>query len=397
MENKIVLIFVLAFIPTILGRNATTGTIVVDATTTIAETDENFVCFTLDIWPHDECRWSKLCVWDGHASMLNLDLTLPIMNKAVQAFKSVRIRVGGTLQDKLIYNVGAGFQGTCHPFQATKGSLFDFSVGCLYMERWDDLNNFFNNTGAIVTFGLNALLGKYKTQGIQWEGNWNYSNAEALIQYTVENNYQINSWEFGNPHISYTFINSFWYLDQLGMASMYNTKVYCRQTLIGGFYGVIKSSTLLPTPDYYGALLFHRLMGPRVLKIDNNVSSDLRSYAHCSRGRSGVTLLFINLSNATDFIIDLENNINLSSGKRNASKGQRVKIDSPREEYHLTPKDGLVRSSTVLLNGNPLETTKEGDIPNLIPVYRQSNSSIHIAGWSIAFIVVPHFVAPACN
>ena len=74
-----------------------------------------------------------------------------------------------------------------------------------------------------------------------------------------------------------------------------------------------------------------------------------------------------------------------------------MKIDSPREEYHLTPKDGLVRSSTVLLNGNSLETTKEGDIPNLLPVYRQSNSSIHIAGWSIAFIVVPHFVAPACN
>ena len=113
--------------------------------------------------------------------------------------------------------------------------------------------------------------------------------------------------------------------------------------------------------------------------------------------QTGVTLLFINLSNTTDFIIDVENNINLSSGKRNASKGQRMKIDSPREEYHLTPKDGLVRSSTVLLNGNPLETTKEGDIPNLLPVYRQSNSSIHIAGWSIAFIVVPHFVAPACN
>ena len=54
------------------------------------------------------------------------------------------------MQDKLIYNVGAGFKGTCHPFQAIVGSLFDFSVGCLYMERWDDLNNFFNNTGYVL-------------------------------------------------------------------------------------------------------------------------------------------------------------------------------------------------------------------------------------------------------
>ena len=43
-----------------------------------------------------------------------------------------------------------------------------------------------------MIFGLNALLGKYKTKG-----KWNYSNAEALIKYTVKKNYQINSWEFG--------------------------------------------------------------------------------------------------------------------------------------------------------------------------------------------------------
>ena len=79
MGYQILLICVLAFVPTILGRgtiilghDTTMGTIVIDGTKTIAETDENFVCLTLDIWPHDECRWSKLCVWDGHASMLNL-------------------------------------------------------------------------------------------------------------------------------------------------------------------------------------------------------------------------------------------------------------------------------------------------------------------------------------
>ncbi|XP_022157824.1 heparanase-like protein 1 [Momordica charantia] len=512
----LLIIFLLALVPAILARNVTIGRIVIDGTTTIAETDENFICLTMDIWPHDECSsWTKLCAWDGHASMLNVDLYLPILTNAVKAFKSLRIRVGGTLQDRLIYNVGV-FKGHCHPFQANKDLLFDFSEGCLYMERWDDLNDFFNKTGAIVTFGLNALLGKYKTKGIQWEGDWNYSNAEALIQYTVEKNYQINSWEFGNelagshsigasitvaqyakdliklreiidrlynnsqqkplivapgaffdgtwyedlvketgtevvnvlthhiynmgagndpkliyrfvdpkylsqisnvfkqlentikkhgpwsaawvgeaggayhggsPHISDAFINSFWYLDQLGMASLYNTKVYCRQTLIGGLYGVLRASTLVPTPDYYGALLFHRLMGPGVLKIHNNVSLYLRSYAHCSRGRSGVTLLFINLSNETDFEIKIKNHININGSKTSIH----------REEYHLTPKDGLLRSSKVLLNGSPLEITKDGELPNLKPIYRQSNSSIFIATWSIAFIVVPDFIAPACK
>ncbi|KAE8648411.1 heparanase-like protein 1 [Cucumis sativus] len=528
MEYQIfLLILVFAFIPrTILGLNVTTGKIVVDGTTKIAETDENFICFTLDIWPHDECSQPNLCVWDGHASMLNMDLSLPILNKAVQAFKTLRIRVGGTLQDRLIYNIGDGFKGNCNPFEAHKGLLFDFTEGCLYMERWDDLNNFFNNTGAIVTFGLNALLGKYNTKGIQWEGNWNYSNAEALIKYTVEKKYNINSWEFGNElagpnsigasvsasqyakdllklrqiidrlyknsqqkplivapgaffddkwydelvtktgsnvvsalthhiynmgagddpkliyrfvnptylsqvsntfrqlkniiekhapwasawvgeaggayhggglHISDTFINSFWYLDQLGMAASYNTKVYCRQTLVGGYYGVLRTKTFIPTPDYYGALLFHRLMGSSVLKVDNNVSSYLRTYAHCSRGRSGVTMLFINLSNTTEFTINIENHMNLSLHKSKPKHSSSKNVGTQREEYHLTPQNGLLRSSTVLLNGKALELTNEGEVPDLTPVYRDSNSSISIPNWSIAFIVIPDFVAIGCN
>lgn len=39
--------------------------------------------------------------------------------------------------------------------------------------------------------------------GKQWEGDWNYSNTEALIQYTIEKNYQIDSWEFGKLNNTY--------------------------------------------------------------------------------------------------------------------------------------------------------------------------------------------------
>lgn len=90
----------------------------------------------------------------------------------------------------------------------------------------------------------------------------------------------------GGKNVSDTFINSFWYnfvrllthsqflhqhwytykkwnlciyicvcvcryLDQLGMAAKYNTKVYCRQTLIGGNYALLDTDTFLPNPDYY--------------------------------------------------------------------------------------------------------------------------------------------------
>ncbi|XP_038882987.1 heparanase-like protein 2 isoform X2 [Benincasa hispida] len=515
MERQDFWIFLLAFIPIIYGQNVTMGRIVVDGTTTIAQTDENYICMTIDYWPFNEC--SKIpCIWDGNASVLNLNLSLPTLTKAVQAFKTLRIRVGGSLQDKLIYDIGS-FKGiNCPQFVRDEIGMFKITEGCLSMERWDDLNQFFNKTGAIVTFGLNALLGRHPTIGMYWGGDWNYTNAEALIQYTVEKNYQINSWEFGNemvghnsiganitaaqyakdliklreiidrlynnsqqkplivapsaffdaswyedlvnktgsniidvlthhiynmgagddpkiiyrfvdpnylsqessvfqqlenivqnhapwsvawvgeaggsyhggsPYISNTFIDGFWYLDQLAMAASYNTKVYCRQTLVGGFYGVLLPHTLAPSPDYYGALLFHQLMGPGVLKVDNNVSSYLRTYAHCTKGRTGVSMLFINLSNQTEFTIEIEKNMNMRLPNKPVQ----------REEYHLTPTNGLLRSSTVLLNGNLLETTKEGDLPSLMPIYRDSNSFISIANWSIVFVVIPDFEASACK
>lgn len=116
---------------------------------------------------------------------------------------------------------------------------------------------------------------------------------------------------------------NFRYLDQLGLASKYNTKVYCRQTLIGGHYGLLNTSTLVPNPDFYrqyfykfsninsfcqifsplsilslelfnflnSALLWHRLMGKIVLPIGTDASSYLRSYAHCSKGN--VSTIFV--------------------------------------------------------------------------------------------------------
>lgn len=123
------------------------------------------------------------------------------------------------LQDKLIYDVG-GFNSNCYPFKMNSSLLLGNSKGwfeplfqqdrvhyfhisffleiSFFLSCLLQLKLYFFKQGQLcVTFGLNALLRKYKTKRIQWEGNWNYSNAEALIQYTFEQNYQINSWEFG--------------------------------------------------------------------------------------------------------------------------------------------------------------------------------------------------------
>ncbi|XP_029129268.1 heparanase-like protein 1 isoform X3 [Cajanus cajan] len=561
MRFHLALFLLLASFQATLSQDIEHGSLLVDGAQAKAQTGDNFICATIDWWPHDKCDYNH-CPW-GYSSVVNLDLSHPFLAKAIQALKPLRIRLGGSLQDQVVYDVGS-LKSPCHPFQKVKGGLFGFSKGCLHMKRWDELNQFFNETGAIVTFGLNVLHGKHQITHNVWEGAWDHTNTYDFIKYTISKGYKIDSWELGNElsgkgigasvgvaqygrdliklkqildmlydnikfkpslvapggfydkqwydkllqvsgsgiinvlthhlynlgpeirlslpsprlstklpkdiytssdehlerkildperlnkvksifsnlsetiqkygpwssawvgeaggaynsggnHVSNTFLNSFWYLDQLGMASTYSTKVYCRQTLIGGNYGLLNTTTFTPNPDYYSALLWHRLMGKKVLAVSSDISSPfLRTYAHCSKDRAGVTLLLINLSNQTHFILgvrnpvtaSVENEVVTSIHKESSffdklkkafswvgTKGSEVTF---REEYHLTPKDGYLRSQTIVLNGIPLELTNSGDIPRLDPVQNNVQSPIYMAPLSIAFIVYPNFDAPAC-
>lgn len=538
MGFRFFLFLFLATLPAFLAQEFEDAIIKVDGATTVAETDANFICATLDWWPHDKCNYNH-CPW-GYSSVINMDLSHPLFAKAIEAFEHLRIRIGGSLQDQVLYDIGP-LRSPCHPFRKMNDGLFGFSKGCLRMSRWDELNRLFSQTGVILTFGLNALYGRQQIRKGTWAGVWDSSNTQNFIKYTISKGYQIDSWEFGNelsgsgvgasvnaeqygkdlinlkaiinklynnsnvkpllvapggfyeqdwyakllqvsgsstvnvvthhiynlgagvdpnlvskilnPHylsrveetfksldktlktwgpwasawvgesggaynsgghlVSNTFVNSFWYLDQLGMASKYHTKVYCRQTLIGGNYGLLNTTTLVPNPDYYSALLWHRLMGKGVLAVDSTASPFLRSYAHCSKGKAGITLLLINLSNQTTFQINVENsmNLNLLVKKTTMYRGSAFmhglkksvswigsKADEQlfREEYHLTPKDGYLRSQTMVLNGMPLELTDDGNIPSLNPVRLNLNAPIFINPLSIAFIAFPNFDAPAC-
>ncbi|KAL1196780.1 Heparanase-like protein 1 [Cardamine amara subsp. amara] len=529
--------YLLLVLETTMAEDMKTVSITIEGARRVCETDENFVCATLDWWPHDKCNYDQ-CPW-GYSSVINMDLTRPLLAKAVQAFKPLRIRIGGSLQDQVIYDVN--LKTPCRQFGKMSSGLFGFSKGCLHMKRWDELNRFLTATGAVVTFGLNALQGRHKLRGKAWGGAWDHINTQDFINYTVSKGYTIDTWEFGNElsgsgvgasvsaelygkdlivlkdvinkvykdsrlikpklvapggfyeqqwytkllqisgpgvvdivthhiynlgsgndpqlvkkimdpsylsqvsetfknvnqtiqehgswaspwvgesggaynsggrHVSDTFIDSFWYLDQLGMSSRHNTKVYCRQTLVGGFYGLLEKGTFVPNPDYYSALLWHRLMGKGVLAVQTDGPPQLRVYAHCSKGRAGVTLLLINLSNQSDFTISVSNGMNIVLNAESQKKKSLLDtLKKPfswigskasdgylnREEYHLTPENGNLQSKTMILNGKPLKPTATGDIPSLEPILCGVKSPVNVLPLSMSFIVLPNFDASACS
>ncbi|RVW43824.1 Heparanase-like protein 3 [Vitis vinifera] len=243
------------------------------------------------------------------------------------------------------------------------------------------------------------------------------SSASSATSWVGEAGGAYNS---GRNLVTNAFVFSFWYLDQLGMASAYDTKTYCRQTLIGGNYGLLNTNTFVPNPDYYSALLWHRLMGRNVLSTSFSGPKKIRAYAHCAKQSvTRITLLLINLDNSTTVEAKVAFNgtstlqhkhklhrLHRLHKYRHRHRIHRTKViwfegsktsEMEREEYHLTAKDGNLHSQTMLLNGNILTVNASGDIPPLEPLNVNSSSPITIAPFSIVFVHMPSVVLPACR
>jgi len=98
--------------------------------------------------------------------------------------------------------------------------------------------------------------------------------------------------------------------DQLGMFAQKQHKGYCRQTFIGGNYGLLENvgGEFNLNPDFYAAFLFHKIMGdavfPTAVKILNGeLDTDyIHTYTHFKGSTGYTTVLIINFHRHEDVI-----------------------------------------------------------------------------------------------
>jgi Glycosyl hydrolase family 79, N-terminal domain len=168
----------------------------------------------------------------------------------------------------------------------------------------------------------------------------------------------------GNPWAG-TFLDTFRYLDQLGRLAKQDVRVVAHNTLIGSDYGLLNEKTLEAKPNYWGALLWRRLMGSTVLESGVPLQPGLHLYAHCLRGTpAGVALLAIN-----------------------NRRTQATSIDIPiaMERYTLAAKD--LEGTQVELNGKELKLQSKGELPDLQAIAARAGA-VELAPASITFLAV---------
>ncbi|HJV79895.1 hypothetical protein [Noviherbaspirillum sp.] len=167
----------------------------------------------------------------------------------------------------------------------------------------------------------------------------------------------------GNPWAA-TFLDSFRYLDRLGRLAKKGVTVSFHNTLASSEYGLLDQKTFAPRPNYWAALLWHRLMGSTVLDAGAS-QPGLHLYAHCMRDRpGGVTLLAINNSR---------------------TQQESLQLPVAAERYTLaarTPED-----SRVQVNGRELALTADDALPLLQGAHVVAGQ-VTFAPASITFLAV---------
>ena len=177
----------------------------------------------------------------------------------------------------------------------------------------------------------------------------------------------------GNPSAR-TFLDTFRYLDQLGRLAKQGVEVVAHNTLVASDYGLLDDVTLTPKPNYWGALLWRKLMDTGVLESGIPIQSGLHLYAHCLRGTpGGVALLAINNDRAAP---------------------RTLTVPLPGERYTLSSDD--LQGKTVRLNGVALELGADDVLPDPTGVSTQPGQ-LSLAPATITFIAVPAAGNRACR
>jgi hypothetical protein len=178
----------------------------------------------------------------------------------------------------------------------------------------------------------------------------------------------------GGDRWASTFLDSFRYLNQLGTLAKRGVQVHMHNTLAASDYGLLDEKTYQPRPNYWAALLWHKLMGTTVLDAGASPAPNLYVYAQCMRNQPGGTALLVINADTT--------------------KAQSLVFPVASERYTLTAQN--LQDTNVQLNGKELELGADDTLPELKGIATHSGALV-FAPSSITFLALPKAHNPSCR
>ena len=175
----------------------------------------------------------------------------------------------------------------------------------------------------------------------------------------------------GSPWAS-TFLDSFRYLNQLGVLAQQGVQVVMHNTLAASDYALIDRDTLEPRPNYWAAVLWRRVMGRTVLAAPAAPAPGVRLFAQCLRGTpGGVALLALNTTEAAS----------------------RLPLARAGKAWVMTADQ--IDGRTVRVNGTVPTADPAGRIAGLTAAW--VTGGLALPARSISFVAVPGAANRACH
>ena len=159
-----------------------------------------------------------------------------------------------------------------------------------------------------------------------------------------------------------------------GRLARHGVEVVAHNTLVASDYGLLDDVTLTPKPNYWGALLWRKLMDTKVLEPGVPIQSGLHLYAHCLRGdarRRGA-----------------------ARHQQRQSRCARAHRPMPGERYTLASDE--LQAKVVRLNGVALELDAADALPDLTAAPTQAGD-MSLGPATITFIALPGAGNQACR
>jgi heparanase 1 len=201
----------------------------------------------------------------------------------------------------------------------------------------------------------------------------------AFIKYILFQGETSSTFAPVGSNIDESYVAGVMLLDKLGLSASLGLKLVVRQTFYGFWFALVNEK-LEPTPNYWVALMYSRLVGKTVLKVDvKGVDGDkVRVYGHCTKPGAG------RLPNGTITLYAM----NLDKEPVKLKLGGML-AQSQIYEYLLTPGDMYdLQSTSIRLNGNTIKMVDENTLPEFVGNSLPAGLSFTLPPYTFAFYVI---------